>query len=164
MYSSYSDEPTLVCLYTCENLIFSYSLELNEIFLLADYFLFPFLFMRSPFLPFYFSKGIICSTPTDVLLLKCLIWVVSISENRCINKIMKQKFILKLRYQVLNGTNHLEKIKDARFSNQWEWLLDILFFSSSLFLVSISVVSDLGVLALDSSPFFPLEVFQKSYG
>lgn len=52
--------------------IFSHSLEVNQTSLLANYFLFPFLFMRSPFLPFYFSKGTICSTPTDVFLSKCL--------------------------------------------------------------------------------------------
>ena len=51
----------------------SHSLEVNQTCLLANYFIFPFLFMRSPFLSFCFSKGIICSTSTDVFLSKCFI-------------------------------------------------------------------------------------------
>lgn len=53
---------------------------------------FPLLFLRSPFLPFYFSRGIVCSTPTDVFILKCLreLWPPT-DENRYMNKTTQTK-------------------------------------------------------------------------
>lgn len=45
--------------HTWKSQFFSCSLELNQRSFLTNYFPFPLLFMSSPFLPFYFSRGIL---------------------------------------------------------------------------------------------------------